>query len=411
MGTAAGPVGLLPRRKALLAIGLIIALAISLATLPARTASPQATVELCLAEVEPCQRVVNLPVGGMAYLDLFLNSAATGDGSDPQWLVAWESHFRLTDSSPVHLEEAPETGEPVREQGSDRYALEGLTRLGAPSQEQADEAAAQYFSVQNRYDVESGQLDYAVTLLRLNPVEPAPKVLPFADQNRLLLGRIGFKGVAPGSVDLVGDSSTAIPFQAIGLNQSDQLNHLAPEAFNNPLATLNIVPVGGMVELVGQVARRKPADLVISFWEPRALPPWQEGVAAPLAIFYDVGADAGGIFRIPDVSPSVLPSGTYDVRVKGRNTLARLVPEITIPEAVSDGIGPTVVTIFPGELRDGDIDGSHAVDRLDILALKAGFGRLAGQAGYDDRADFNQDNLGDSQDFSRLAANYPSRSE
>ena len=410
-GMGAVPAGLLPWGKVFLAAAITIALASSPPTPPALTAVPQVTVDICRAGVEPCQREVNLPVGGTVGLDLFLEGPGTGDTSEPRWLVAWETHFQLVDSSAVFLAEAPGGGEPVREQGNARYALEGLTRLGGNAGDEADGAAVQYFPVQNRYDADSGKLDYAVTLLRFNPVEPVPRVLPFPDQSRILLGRIEFRGATQGRVSIVGNGSSGIPFQAILLNQSDQLDHLTPSAASTPLATLDIGPAGGTVQLEGQLARHRPTALAITFWVPGSLPPWKKGTAAPIATFYDVLADANGMFRVPDLSPSVLPAGTYDLRVKGRHTLADLVPNIKIPAPASNSPEPTVVNIAPRQLRDGDIDSDHIVDRLDLLALKDTFGRLAGSPGYDDRADFNQDSLVDSQDFSRLAQSYNSQSD
>jgi hypothetical protein len=56
----------------------------------------------------------------------------------------------------------------VQEQGDARLALEGLARL----RNSADEAASQYFTVQNQYDSGPGRLDYAVTLLRFSPASP-----------------------------------------------------------------------------------------------------------------------------------------------------------------------------------------------------------------------------------------------
>jgi hypothetical protein len=74
----------------------------------------------------------------------------------------------------------------VQEQGDARLALEGLARL----RNSADEAASQYFTVQNQYDSGPGRLDYAVTLLRFSSASPQPRVLPLSNPAQLLLGRI-----------------------------------------------------------------------------------------------------------------------------------------------------------------------------------------------------------------------------
>lgn len=94
---------------------------------------------------------------------------------------------------------------------------------------------------------------------------------------------------------------------------------------------------------------------------------------------------------------AVLTPGTYRIRVKGSHTLARAVTA-TITAGSNSVNVPT--------LLEGDANDSNTVTILDFSILAAAFGKVAGQAGYDARADFNGDNAVTILDFSLLAANF-----
>jgi hypothetical protein len=130
-----------------------------------------------------------------------------------------------------------------------------------------------------------------------------------------------------------------------------------------------------------------------------------------VAAFRNVTANEQGLFRITDIPPSVLPPGRYDVRVKGSHTLTALSRGVTFPGPVGPNEDPASVAVHLGSLRSGDIDGNNIVDNLDLLALKTSFGRLTGDAGFNDNADFNRDRMVDVQDFSMLSRNFNRRGE
>jgi hypothetical protein len=170
-------------------------------------------------------------------------------------------------------------------------------------------------------------------------------------------------------------------------------------------------------ELLGQVSAQGPPNeapakfwgLTATLWNTGAVPPWKGGSGRPVAIFRNIHADPSGWFRVTDISPSIVPPGAYDLRVKGRGTLSSLAQGVSIPTISGSGNPPEVSPVSLGVLRDGDVDGNNAIDVLDLQALKAAFGRLAGEAGFNPEANFNSDTVVDVQDFSRLAQNLGER--
>ena len=132
--------------------------------------------------------------------------------------------------------------------------------------------------------------------------------------------------------------------------------------------------------------------------------------------------DPSGYFT---VGLGTLPSGTYDWWVKGPKYLANSgttalnVTTLNVErcEGVSKGEGcheynvqrstfNALTTIEMGLMRAGDANDDNVVEVLDFSILKATFGRLHTDPGYDDRADFTGDLLVDTLDFSALKANF-----
>jgi hypothetical protein len=186
--------------------------------------------------------------------------------------------------------------------------------------------------VQNQYNAVPGQLDYAVTLLRFSGAGPQLGAPSFANNGQLLLGRITLNAVAQGSTDIVTGSSAGVSYQAVAVTGSGGLQPLGA-AFTTPLLTINVGPLSAP-EFLGQVVPRTPSDataldpfpleLTVTFWQEGAIPPWLGGSSEPLAVFHNVTTDEQGIFQIADIPPSVLPTGKYDLRIKGRHALATL---------------------------------------------------------------------------------------
>ena len=117
--------------------------------------------------------------------------------------------------------------------------------------------------------------------------------------------------------------------------------------------------------------------------------------------------DSEGHFQIRDIPATLVPPGVYDLRIRGESTLSSLDSGVAIPS----GSSPSVTTVSPERLRQGDIDANNLVDDLDLEALKASFGKLEIDDGYNPIADFNRDKVIDGQDFSRLAQNFGARGE
>ena len=152
-------------------------------------------------------------------------------------------------------------------------------------------------------------------------------------------------------------------------------------------------------------------ELVVTFWNPGAVPPWRQGSDEPVATFRELFSDGNGRFRIADISRTILPPGLYDVRVKGRHTLGSRASQVRIPAADSELFASRALVVEWEPLRYGDVDDNHVVEDADVEALKTSFGRRRGEPRFNAQADFNSDQVVDGQDFSLLAQNYLNRSQ
>ena len=152
-------------------------------------------------------------------------------------------------------------------------------------------------------------------------------------------------------------------------------------------------------------------ELVVTFWNTGAVPAWRQGSDEPVAIYRELVSNANGSFRITDISPTILPPGPYDARVKARNTLGSRPSRVTIPASDSELFASGALAVEWESLRYGDVDDNHGVDNADVEALKTSFGRRPGESGFNAQADFNSDQVVDGQDFSLLAQNYLNRSQ
>jgi len=103
--------------------------------------------------------------------------------------------------------------------------------------------------------------------------------------------------------------------------------------------------------------------------------------------------DDQGRFTIEGVMP-----GTYDLRVKGMHTLANRWSEL---ELVA---GDNAVDM--GELVEGDADNDNDMDGTDASLVNLAFGTVPGDANWDPRADFNEDEVVNGVDMGLLGANF-----
>jgi hypothetical protein len=100
-----------------------------------------------------------------------------------------------------------------------------------------------------------------------------------------------------------------------------------------------------------------------------------------------------GVFTI-----SVTP-GIYDVGIKNRTTLSRLVTNVTL------SAGVTTVVDF-GSLLEGAVTDDDKCNILDLSALGSSFGKNKGEAGYNKWADFNRDDKVNILDLSALGGSF-----
>ncbi|MBC7232386.1 MAG: hypothetical protein H5T68_03980 [Chloroflexi bacterium] len=105
-------------------------------------------------------------------------------------------------------------------------------------------------------------------------------------------------------------------------------------------------------------------------------------------------ADQNGNFTVCGITP-----GTYNVVVRGFNTLANKRTGIAVP---ANG---TIPVDF-GTLTPGDASGNNVVDILDYSILATAYATCSGGLGWDPRADFNCSGCIEILDYSLLATYY-----
>ena len=368
-------------------------------------------MEVCRAGVDPCQRELNTPVGEPIALDIFIISSTSAQEEQPLKLVAWETHFHLWGDGEFQLGGQLPVGQskvepPVREQGHAGYTLERLLR----QKDEIPDPNADYYTVQNQFNEETGQLDYAVTLLDFGDLQPLLPLVPGSSRDRWLIGRIVFTGQTPGSIQVSPHAESPVSFQAISLSEPEERLPI-PLTAASPLATVRVGPPPGTLDLEGWVAGSSSMELVVTFWNAGAFPTWRQGPDEPVATFKEIVSDAKGSFRIADISPAILPPDRYDVRVKARHTLGNLTSQVTVPASDSGPAASRSLSVEWDSLRFGDLDNNHMVDEADVAELKASFGRRPGESKFHSWADFNSDQVVDGQDFPLLAQNYLKRSQ
>ncbi len=92
-----------------------------------------------------------------------------------------------------------------------------------------------------------------------------------------------------------------------------------------------------------------------------------------------------------------IPSGSYNVWIKGTHTLARL-------HAITLALGANNLTTTV--LLEGDANGNNLVNVSDFSLLATAFGKTSVQVGYNALTDFNNDGIVNISDFSLMATNF-----
>jgi hypothetical protein len=109
----------------------------------------------------------------------------------------------------------------------------------------------------------------------------------------------------------------------------------------------------------------------------------------------NIMTDANGFFTM---TVGTLPTGTYTWWAKGVQHLA------------SGGslalAGAPTTQLEVGMMRSGDANNDNVVDGFDYNVLRASYGKIPGQPGYDGRVDFTGDEVIDGFDYNILRTNY-----
>lgn len=147
------------------------------------------------------------------------------------------------------------------------------------------------------------------------------------------------------------------------------------------------VSANGRLLLQGRPTAPNPAwvmDAAFSF-----LPTVQS--QAPLVLH--TMTDAYGNYTL-----SNLPSGAFQIAIKGENTLRVLLP-VTMLQAGANPLPD--ITLLAGDANDDNF-----VSAVDFSLLASAYGQCLGKSSYNGKADFNNDQCVSAADFSLLSANY-----
>ncbi|MFH1085525.1 MAG: hypothetical protein V1772_07165, partial [Chloroflexota bacterium] len=150
--------------------------------------------------------------------------------------------------------------------------------------------------------------------------------------------------------------------------------------------------LGGQVALQG-----RPTPPHASWRVPVLLTLTSPGDRAP-SYAYVALSNPSGVLAMP----GVVAPGQYRVRLKGLHTLRNL-----LNKSLSSGAN----ALDMGTLLEGDVVSDNRVNVRDASALAAAHGTSQGQAGYDPRADLNEDDTTNDADVSLLQANLGRRGD
>jgi len=141
--------------------------------------------------------------------------------------------------------------------------------------------------------------------------------------------------------------------------------------------------------VVGMQGRASPPHA--SWVTPLVFTVHEPGQAAALATFA-VTTTNDGRFIVTGV-----PTGTFDLKLKGLHTLRNLLQDVAI------GMARQRLTL---ERCSRVMHNDNTVNALDLSVYSGAAGTSAGQPGFDGRADFNNDGSVNASDLSLLTANF-----
>src|SRR5688572_29984910 len=151
---------------------------------------------------------------------------------------------------------------------------------------------------------------------------------------------------------------------------------------------------GGLGTLNGSVVLQGRPPAPNAQWQiPLTVDFYAEGNMSTPSFTRYVTTDNSGNFTITEITP-----GNYKVAVKNGHTLRR----VSQLETFSAG----VKNLSFGTLLEGDGVDNNVVNVFDLSLLATIYGKSFGEAGFDSRADFNNDGVVNIFDLSILANNY-----
>jgi len=283
-------------------------------------------------------------------------------------------------------------------------------------------ATGEVFAVEIEADAGEQGVNRAQAFLDFDPASlrvvdengnPASQIVPGAALANVLIngvdnatGRIGF--VAQGAAQ-AGRFTVAIArFQVISPTLTSRLafSVTPPRRSDLQLGGTSVLDGlrGGLVtalpgtRLSGQATMQgRPAAPSPAWSVPLLLTLGQPGERGPVYAF-GLTSNQSGAFT----APGVAQAGAYWVRLKGLHTLRNLLPTTLAPGAN---------TVNMEMLLEGDAFGDNRVNGRDASLLAAAFGKSQGQAGFDPRADFNEDAAINAADLALLQANLGRRGD
>ena len=99
-----------------------------------------------------------------------------------------------------------------------------------------------------------------------------------------------------------------------------------------------------------------------------------------------------------------LDPGTYTLRIKCHHSLSVVLEDVQV-------ISGATTTIEAGPFPEGDADNSNDVLSSDFFILRSTYNQASGDVGFNENADFNEDDVVNSSDFFLLRGNYNTAGE
>jgi hypothetical protein len=224
------------------------------------------------------------------------------------------------------------------------------------------------------------------------------------------------RAVAPGGTTILvvtGDREVVVPVSVVGGTVTGDINGdgvvdaddvgylldaLGTHVMSNDSRDLNgdrIIDEDDAVKLLSLCAREKCA----TGGESLANVTWSRPVNTVAGIGLD-GKQLNAMANVPGAFMYTPPAGTI-LGLGGHTLFAKFYPDDS--RAFSVSVATTTITVVTPE----DVNRDGRVDCADVLILRNTFGRRAGQAGFDPRADVNSDRLVDVRDLALVSQRLP----